>query len=130
MERAITRRAAHALRPDVARAMRLGDTGGMRSLRTILFASALVPAAIALADDVSVPNCVHGSKRVSHRDHGYMHAVQVRNRCEEPIECTASSDSAPDPVPFRVDAGALHARVLQLRAPGAGFELRLRCEKQ
>lgn len=102
----------------------------MAPLRIALIVAVLVPATVALADAIAVPECVEQSKESSYRGYGYQHAVRVRNGCESPVECTASSDSAPDPITFTVDAGAQATKVLSISAPASAFELRLRCEEQ
>lgn len=112
-----------------ARPLAVGDTGPVTSLRTGLFALLSLPA-IALAG-VEVPDCVEAEKHSTFDGTGYRHAVEVRNACEEAVECTASSDSAPDPVTFTVASGGGTIRkVLKIGAPYHEFELRLRCEKQ
>jgi len=100
------------------------------SLRTALIAMVLLPAALAFAA-VEVPDCVETEKHSNADGTGaYRHAVEVRNGCDEPIECTASSDSAPDPITFSVDGGSTVTKVLKIGSPHYVFELRLRCEKQ
>jgi hypothetical protein len=100
------------------------------SLRTALLALLLLPAAIAFAA-IEVPDCVEAEKHSTFDGTGYRHSVEVRNACDEPVECTASSDSAPDPVTFTVAGGGGTIRkVLKIGAPYYAFELRLRCEKQ
>ncbi len=106
------------------------DTGPVASLRIALIAALLVPAAIALADSVTVPECVTHTKHSSYRGYGYQHAVEVRNGCDAPVECTASADSAPDPITFTVNGGANVTKVLKIGAPGSAFELRLSCEEK
>ena len=102
----------------------------MASFRIALLSAVLVPAAIAVADDVSTPECVTHTKQSSYRGYGYQHAVEVRNGCEAPVQCTASADSAPDPISFSVAAGGSVTKVLKIGAPGSAFELRLSCEEQ
>jgi len=98
------------------------------TLRIALLATVLVPAAIALADSVNVPDCVSHTKQSSYRGYGYQHSVEVTNGCDAPVACTASADSAPDPITFTVNAGASVTKVLKIGAPGSAFELRLSCE--
>lgn len=102
----------------------------MLALRLALVLAVLLPAALAFADQVTAPDCVEHTKEVSYRGYGYQHAVRVENGCDAPIECTASADSAPEPIAFTVSAGGSETRVLKIGAPGSTFELRLRCEEK
>lgn len=115
---------------EFARRERLRDTEPVPTLRIAALVALLVPAAIALADSVEVPECVTHTKHSSYRGYGYNHSVEVRNGCDAPVECTASSDSAPDPITFTVNGSATVTKVLKVNAPGSAFELRLSCEKQ
>ena len=102
----------------------------VKAMRTLLMVGLLAVASVAFADSVTKPDCMSVRKSSDYRGYGYTHLVHITNGCEEPVRCSASSDSAPDPIQFSVAAGQSADKTLKIGAPGSEFELRLRCEKR
>ena len=98
----------------------------MRALTTFAL---LAFASVALADTITVPDCVEVEKQTAYRGLGYNHSITVKNHCDVVVTCTASSDSAPDEVTFTVPAGGEVQRTLKIGAPGSRFDLRLVCRE-
>ncbi|MAQ15051.1 MAG: hypothetical protein CMN30_09690 [Sandaracinus sp.] len=99
-------------------------------MRTLAVLGLIGFASVAYADAVTTPDCVSVRKSADYRGYGYTHAIHVTNSCDEAIRCTASADSAPDPIRFEVRAGQAVDKTLKIGAPGSSFELTLRCEKR
>lgn len=99
------------------------------ALFSLLALSAWISSlAVAAADDIEAPRCVHITKSAPYRGYGHNHIVHLHNTCEDSVRCRISTDATPEQTMVDLDPEESKEIVTRVGSPSSIFEVRANCE--